>query len=102
MPRQQSVQFRERVLGLVENGRDVGDPASELGMSAATIYRWRNQAGVDAGKIAGVNSAVAAHLADARMRIRELEEELAATQFTASIRKGENIRPKDGSQSLKP
>jgi len=102
MPRQYSVQFRDRVLGLVEQGRDVGELASELGISSATIYRWRQQARVDAGEFAGVNSAVAAEFADAKRRIRELEEELAATQFAASMLRDESIRPKDGSRSLKP
>ena len=102
MPRQYSVQFRDRVLGLVDQGRDVGELASELGISSATIYRWRQQARVDAREFAGVNSAVAAELADARRRIRELEEELAATQFAATMLRDENIRPKGGSQSLRP
>jgi transposase-like protein len=106
MPRQYSVQFRDRVLGLVEQGRDVGELASELaselGISSATIYRWRQQARVDAGEFAGVNSAVAAELADARRRIRELEEELAATQFAATMLRDESIRPKGGSRSLRP
>ncbi len=102
MPRQYSVQFRDRVLGLVEQSRDVRELASELGISSATIYRWRQQARVDAGEFAGVNSAVAAELADAKRRIRELEEELAATQFAATMLRDENIRPKGGSRSLRP
>jgi transposase len=102
MPRQYSVQFRDRVLGLVEQDRDVGELASELGISSATIYRWRQQARVDAGEVAGVNSAVAAELADAKRRIRELEEELAATQFAATMLRDENIRPKGGARSLRP
>ncbi len=85
MPRQYSVQFRDRVLGLVEKDRDVGELASELGISPATIYRWRQEARVDAEGVAGVNSAVPAELADAKRRIREVEEELAATQFAATV-----------------
>jgi transposase-like protein len=102
MPRQYSVQFRDRVLGLVEQDRDAGELASELGISSATIYRWRQQARVDAGEFAGVNSAVTAELADGKRRIRELEEELAATQFAATMLRDENIRPKGGSRSLRP
>ena len=102
MPRQYSVQFRSRVLGLVEQGRDVRKLASELGISSATVYRWRQQERVDAGEIAGVNSAIAVELADAKKRIRELEEELAATQFAATMLRDENLRPKRGSRSSKP
>jgi len=102
MPRQYSAQFRERVLGLVDEGRDIVELAGELEISSATIYRWRKQSKVDAGEIAGVNSAIAAELADAKRRIRELEEELAATQFAASMLRDESIRPKDGSRSLRP
>jgi transposase len=102
MPRQYSVQFRDRVLGLVEQGHDVGELASELGISSATIYRWRQQARVDAGEIAGVNSAIAVELADAKKRISELEEELAATQFAATMLRDDSIRPKGASRSSKP
>ena len=89
MPRQYSAQFRERVLGLVDEGREVVELAGELEISSATIYRWRKQARVDAGEFAGVNSAIAAELADAKRRIRELEEELAATQFAATMLRDE-------------
>jgi transposase-like protein len=54
MPRQYSTQFRERVLGLVDEGRDIVELAGELEISSATIYRWRKQSKVDAGEIAGV------------------------------------------------
>lgn len=37
MPRQYSPQFRERVAALVQDGSDVRDLASELGIAAATI-----------------------------------------------------------------
>ncbi len=39
MPRQYSAQFRERVLGLVDEGRDIVELAGELEISSATIYR---------------------------------------------------------------
>lgn len=37
MPRQDSHQFRERVLSLLDEGRRVDDLAQDLGVSAATI-----------------------------------------------------------------
>lgn len=102
MPRQYSPQFRERVLALVRDGRDAGELAAELGIASATIYRWRRQARIDAGEIPGVDSTLAAELADARRRIRELEEELSATRLAASMLKDEGIRPKGGSRSSRP
>ena len=101
MPRQYSPQFRERVLALVHDGRDAGELAAELRISAATIYRWRQER-IDAGDIRGVDSTLTAELTDARRRIRELEEELSATRLAASILKDERIRPKGGSRSSRP
>lgn len=98
MPRQYSPQFRERVLALMAEGRDARTLAVELGISVATIYRWRRQAMIDAGRVAGTNSRVNAELVDARRRIRELEEELSATKPAASMLRDEGIRPKDGSR----
>lgn len=102
MPRQYSPQFRERVLALVKEGRDPVALAKELGIASATVYRWRRQERIDAGVLPGTDSRVAAELADARRRIRELEEELAATKLAASMLKDEGIRPKGGSRSSRP
>lgn len=94
MPRQYSHQFRQRVLALIDEGRRVDDLANDLGISAATIYRWRHQARIDAGQTPGTTSTEAAELADAHRRIRQLEEELKATRLAASMLKDEGIRPK--------
>lgn len=102
MPLQYAPQFRERVLCLLEEGRPVGALAQELGISSATIYRWRQQAQIDVGLRAGTTSFEAEELADARRRIRELEEELFATQFAAQMLRDDSIPPKDGSRSWQP
>ncbi len=102
MPRQYSHQFRDRVLSLVDEGRRVDDLAKDLGISAGTIYRWRHQARIDAGELAGATSQQATERADAKRRIRQLEEELKATRLAASMLKDEGIRPKGGSRSSKP
>lgn len=98
MPRQYSHQFRQRVLALLDEGRRVDDLANDLGISAATIYRWRQQGRIDAGQTPGTTSTEAAELADAHRRIRQLEEELKTTQLAASMLKDEGIRPKGGSR----
>ena len=102
IPRQYSPQFRERVVALIQDGRDLRDLASELGIATATIYRWQKQARTEAGEIAGVNSAMAAELAHAKRRIRDLEEELTPTKLAGSMLKDDGIRPKGDSQSLEP
>jgi len=87
MPRQYSPQFRQRVLSLLAEGRSVGQLAAELSIGAATLYRWRRQDRIDAGQISGLQTVQATELADAKRRIRELEEELRATKLVASMLK---------------
>lgn len=99
--RQYSAHFRQRFIGLVEEGRDVEELAGELGISSAKIYRWRTQSKVDADDIEIVNTGIAATLADARQRTPEWEEELPATEFAASMLGDEAILPKDGCRSLR-
>lgn len=102
MPRQYSSQFRERVVALAQDRRDVRDLANELGIAAATIYRWQRQARIGAGEIVGINNAIASELTDAKRRIRDLGEELTATRLAASLLKDVGIPPKGGSRSFKP
>src|SRR5699024_8503000 len=64
MPRQYSPQFRQRVLGLLAEGRSVGQLAAELGIGAATFYRWQRQDRIDAGELPGPNTAQSAELAE--------------------------------------
>lgn len=98
MPRQYSPQFRQRVLSLLAQGGSVGQLASELCIGAATLYRWQRQERIDAGDIPGPKTAQAAELADAKRRIRELEQELHATKLAASMLKDDGISPTDDSR----
>jgi|SRR5699024_2054420 len=102
MPRQYSPQFRQRVLGLLAEGRSVGQLAAELGIGTATLYRWQRQDRIDAGELPGPNTAQSVELADAKRRIRQLEEELKATRLAASMLKDDGIGPKDGSRLSRP
>jgi len=74
MPRQYFSQFRERVVALVQDGRDASDLASELGISAARMCRRRRQARINAVEIADVDTALASELSDARRQVWDLEE----------------------------
>ena len=43
------LEFRQRVVALVEGDRKVSEVAAELEVSEQTIYTWRRQAHMDAG-----------------------------------------------------
>lgn len=68
------------MLDLIEAGKPVAEIALQLGITAQTIYTWRNQ-GPDRPRATrrGVDERVARASA-ARKRIRELETELAVTK----------------------
>ena len=80
MPRRYPVEFRRKVLDLIEKGRPVAEIADQLGITAQTVYNWRNQNQVDRGLRAGASTSESAELTAARKRIRELETELAVTK----------------------
>jgi transposase-like protein len=84
MPKSFPTEFRRRVLALVEAGRPVREVAADLEIAAATIYRWRTQALVDAGVRPGITSVQNAELVAARRRIRELEAEVAILKRAAT------------------
>jgi len=89
-------EFRRRVVGLVREGRSVSRVATELGVSEATVYRWRQQDRVDRGERPGLSSVERVELAQARRRIRELETELEITR-KASVLFAESVVPPKGS-----
>ena len=80
VPRRYPVEFRRKVLDLIEAGKPVVEIAAQLGVSDQTIYNWRNQDRIDRGLRSGVTTAESAELSAARKRIRELETELAVTK----------------------
>jgi len=91
------LEFRRRVVELVEGGRRVAEVAADLGISEQSVYTWRRQARIDAGLQPGLNTAEKAELVAARKRIRELETELAIHRRATELLKGETS-PKEGSQ----
>ena len=76
MPRQYSTQFRERVLGLVDEGRDIVELAGELEISSATIYRWRKQSKVDAGDLPYAGTPAVSQLASQTSFLRSITSKL--------------------------
>ena len=80
MPRRYPVEFRRKVLDLIDAGKPVAEIAAQLGVSDQTIYNWRRQDQVDRGLRAGITTRESAELTAARKRIRELETELAVTK----------------------
>ena len=64
------------MLDLIEIGRPVAEITVQLGITAQTVYNWRNQDQIDRGVRAGVSTSESIELTAACKRIRELETEL--------------------------
>ena len=98
MPRRYPVEFRRKVLDLIEAGRPVTEIAVQLGITAQTVYNWRNQDQIDRGVRVGVSTSESAELSAARKRIRELETELEITRRANELLKAQTD-PKGGGRS---
>ena len=98
MPRRYPVEFRRKVLDLVEAGKPVAEIADQLGVTTQTVYNWRNQDLVDQGLRAGTSTGESAELTAARKRIRELETELAVTKRANELLRAQSD-PKGGGRS---
>ena len=76
--------------------------AEELKVSAATLYRWKRQALIDAGRKPGAKSYEPDELARARKRIKDLETELELVKAASALFNGEAVvRPKGSARSSK-
>ncbi len=98
MPRRYPVEFRRKVLDLIEAGRPIAEIAGQLGITAQTVYNWRNQDQIDRGIRSGISTSESAELAAARKRIRELETELEVTRRANELLKAQSD-PKGGGRS---
>lgn len=98
MPRRYPVEFRRKVLDLIEAGRPVVEVAAQLGVSDQTIYNWRHQDQIDHGMRVGVTTAESAALSVARQRIREMETELTVMRRANELLK-EQTHPKGAGRS---
>ncbi len=90
MPRRYPVEFRRKVLDLIEAGKPVAEIAVLLGVSDQTIYNWRNQDRIDQGLRTGVSTVESAELAAARKRIRDPETELTVTKRANELLKAQS------------
>jgi transposase len=98
VPRSYAPEFRRQVVELVRSGRAVSVVAAEIGVSEATVYRWREQDRVDRGEQPGLSSEERVELAQARRRIRELETELEITRKASALFAEGELRPKGSSR----
>ncbi len=101
MPKRYAREFRRSVCVRLVAGDKVHSLSEELGVSEATLYLWKRQALIDAGRSEGVKSFEADELAQARRTIAELEAELEITRAAVAIFHGEEpIAPKGGARAL--
>jgi transposase-like protein len=74
-------------------------PSKEVGVSEGTLYLWKRQALIDAGRAEGVKSFEADELAQAHKTIAELEAELEITRAAVALFNGEEpVSPKGGAR----
>ena len=85
MPRHYPADLRRQVCERLLAGEAVKDLVVELGISDHTLYRWRRQAEIDAGRRPGAKSHEVDPLVAARRRIIELEAELKLTRAASAL-----------------
>lgn len=95
MPRHYSADLRRKTCERMLTGEAVKDLVDELGISSHTLYRWRRQALIDAGRRPGAKSYEVDPLLAARRRIKELEAELKLVKKASALfEEGEQVSPK--------
>ena len=99
MPKRYAREFRRAVCERLLAGEKVSSVSQEVHVAPATLYLWKRQALIDAGRKAGVKSFEADELAQALKTIKELEDELEITRAAAAIFNGEEaVGPKGGAR----
>ena len=99
MPKRYAREFRRAVCARLVAGEKVSSLSPELGVSEATLYKWKRQALIDAGRAEGVKSFEADELAQAHRTIAELEAELEITKAAVALFNGEEpVSPKGGAR----
>ena len=99
MPKRYAREFRRAVCERLSAGENVIWLSEELGVSQATLHRWKRQALIDADLAEGVKSFKADELAQAHKTIAELEAELEAVKAASALFKVEEpVSPKGGAR----
>jgi len=99
MPRHYPAELRRQTCERMLAGEAVKDLEAELGIHNVTLYKWRRQALIDAGRREGAKSFEADPLLQARRRIKELEAELKAVKAASALFSQENpVDPKGSSR----
>jgi transposase-like protein len=79
-------------------GEVVKDLVAELRIAEVTLYKWRRQALIDAGRRPGAKSFETDPLLQAHRRIKELEAELKAVNAASSLFEEGAVDPKASSR----
>ena len=85
MPKLYSAQLRREACERMLAGVAVLELAKELDIGFSTLYRWRRQALVEIGQAPGTKRVEADMLAQARRRIKDLEDELALVKAASRL-----------------
>ena len=99
MPKRYAREFRRVVCKRLVAGEKVSSLSQELGVSEATLYKWKRQALIDAGRHEGVKSFEADELAQAQKTIAELEAELEVAKPPVPFFNGEKPVSPEGSSA---
>lgn len=85
MPVKYPSSVRRQVCLRLRGGEPVVEIAADIGISPATLFRWKAQALMDAGVNDGLPSVDADELAGAHRRIARLEAELTLTRDACAL-----------------
>ena len=99
MPKRYAREFRRAVCERLVAGEKVSSLSEEVGVSEATLYKWKRQTLIDAGRAEGIKTFEADELAQANRTIAELEAELEITKAAVALFNGEEpVSPKGGAR----
>lgn len=85
MPKLYSAEFRREACEWMLAGEAVLALAEELEIGCSTLYRWKRQALVEIGQAPGTKRIEADALAQARRRIKQLEDELTLVKAASKL-----------------